>query len=110
MKITVECESPKYAKGKFEFETLEDVYKFLVKIKGFTKVKVGTWLLILAKDGYISKTHTARWVIGMESNFHDYQLAQKVARETGLVRAFDKISPKLDLALAFAKAFDKEAS
>jgi hypothetical protein len=110
LRITVECEKPKYVKGKYEFEKLEDVCKFLVKIKGFAKGTIGSWLLILAKDGYISRTHTARSEIEMKSDFHDYELAQKVARETGLVRAFDRRSPKLDIAFAFAKAFDKEAS
>jgi hypothetical protein len=110
LKITVECEKPRYAKGKYEFEKLQDVFEFLDKIRGFAKGTIGSWLLLLAKDGYISYAHTARWVIGMKSDFHDYQLAQKVARETGLVKAFDKRSSDVGVALRFAKAFDEEAS
>jgi DNA-directed RNA polymerase specialized sigma24 family protein len=110
LRIMVECESPKYAKGKYEFEKLEEVFKFLVKIKGFAKSTVGSWLLTIAKDGCINGTRTARSSLKIKSDFHDYELAQKVAEETGLIRGFGRVSPKLDIALAFAKAFDKEAN
>lgn len=110
LRIIVNCDKPKYAKGKYEFEKLEDVYKFLVKIKGFAKPTIGSWLLTIAKDGCINRVSTARLSIEIKSDFHDYQLAQKIARGTKLVGAFDRVSPKLDVALSFAKAFDKEAS
>ncbi len=110
MKITVECEKPKYAKGKYDFETLENVFKFLVGIKGFPRGNIGSFLLTIAKDGCIHGVYTARYALKITSDFHDYALAQKVATETRLVGAFDRVSPKLDIALVFAKSFDKEAS
>ena len=109
MKITVECEKPKYAKGNYNYTKLEDVYHFLVGIKGFPKGKIGHWLLGVAKDGSISRVHTARFTIDIKSDFHDYQLAQRIAQKTGLIRAFDRESPNVGVALSFAKAFDKEA-
>jgi len=110
LKITVECEKPKYAKGKYDFETLENVFKFLVGIKGFPRGNIGSFLLTIAKDGCIHGVYTARYALKITSDFHDYALAQKVATETRLVGAFDRVSPKLDIALVFAKSFDKEAS
>jgi hypothetical protein len=109
LKITVECESPKYAKGKSNFAKLEDVYEFLVRIRGFPRGNIGSFLLTIAKDGCIHGAYTARYGLKITSDFHDYALAQKVATETGLSRAFGRISPRLDIALSFAKAFDKEA-
>jgi len=31
LRINVECEKPKYAKGKYDFETLENVLSFLLE-------------------------------------------------------------------------------
>jgi hypothetical protein len=106
----IECDKPKYVKGKYEFEKLKEVFRFLAKIRGFAKGTIGSWLLDIAQDGSIDGVSTARLSIKIKSDFHDYELAQKIAGETGLVGAFDKRSSKLDVALIFAKAFDKEAS
>jgi hypothetical protein len=105
----VECKSPKYAKGNYDYTKLEDVYNFLVGIKGFPKGDIGNWLLKIAKDGRIDGVYIARYAFEVKSDFHNYALAQKIAKETGLTRAFYRVSPKLEKALAFAKAFDKEA-
>jgi hypothetical protein len=109
LKIKVECSSPKYVKGNYEYQRFEEVYNLLVRIKGFPKGYVGQWLLNLAKDGSIDGVYTARYGLKIKSDFHDYTLAQKVAKESGLLKSFDKVSPRLDIALAFAKSFDKEA-
>lgn len=107
LKIIVDCEKPKYVKGTHECSSLEEVYNFLTNIKGFAKPTVGAWLLCIAKDGLISGVHTARLEIKIHSDFHDYQLAQKIAKETGLIYGLDKTDEKLETALAFAKTFDK---
>lgn len=110
LKIRVECDKPKYAKGIYEYTKLEEVFNFLNGIKGFCRANVGSWLLCIAKDGSIDGVYTARIGIKMHSDFHDYELAQIIAKNTGLIYGFDRVSPKLELALAFAKAFDKEAN
>jgi hypothetical protein len=107
LKITVECRSPKYAKGNYNYAKLEDVYSFLVGIKGFPRGKIGHWLLNVAKDGIIHGVYTARYGLKIESDFHDYQLAEKIAEETGLMQSFDRVSPRMDIALSFARSFDK---
>jgi hypothetical protein len=109
LRIKIECSSPKYVKGNYEYRKLEEVFNFLVKIKGFPKGYVGHWLLNVAKDGVIHGVYTARYGLKIESDFHDYALAQKVAKESELLHSFDKVSPKLDVALAFARSFDKVA-
>jgi hypothetical protein len=108
LKIKVECDKPKYAKGVYEYSSLEELFTFLNNIRGFAKSNLGSWLLCVAKDGAIHGVYTARIGIKVKSNFHDYELAQKIARKTGLVGAWDKVSPNPEIALAFAKAFDKE--
>ena len=110
MKIKVECDKPKYAKGIYEYTKLEDVFLFLNRIKGFCRADIGSWLLCIAKDGSIEGVYTARIGLKMHSDFCDYELAQKIAKNTGLIYSFDRVSPKLDTALAFAKAFDIEAN
>ena len=109
MKIVVECKSPKYVKGNYNYTKLEDLFHFLVRIKGFPRGKIGHWLLNVAKDGVIHGVYTARYGLKIESDFHGYELAQRIARETELIQPFDKVSPKLDVALSFAKSFDEEA-
>jgi len=110
LKIKVECDKPKYAKGTYEYHKLEEVFGFLNGIKGFAKPTIGAWLLCVAKDGAIEGVHTARIGIAIHSDSFDYQLAQKIAHKVGLIYGFDRTSTKLDVALAFAKAFDKEIS
>ena len=108
LKITVECASPKYVKGNYGFAKLKDVFNFLVRIKGFPRGYIGHWLLNIAKDGRIDGVYTARYGLKIESDFHNYALAQKIAKETGLIQSFDKVSSKPEIAMAFAKAFDRE--
>jgi len=110
LKITVECASPKYVKGNYDFARLEDVFNFLVRIKGFSRGNIGRWLLNIAKDGRIAGAYTARYGLKIESDFHNYALAQKIAKETELVQSFNKVSSKPEIAMAFAKAFDREAN
>ncbi len=109
LRITVKCTSPKYVKGNYDFSRLEDVFNFLVRIKGFPRGYIGSWLLNIAKDGCIHGVYTARYGLEIRSDFHNYALAQRIAEETGLLQSFDKVSSKPDIAISFAKTFDKEA-
>jgi hypothetical protein len=110
LKITIECEKPKYVKDTYHYQGLEDVYKFLLSIRGFPKGLIGHWLLNIAKEGFITPVRTARYDIGIDSDFHNYAFAEKMAKEVGLVYSFDIVSPKLEKALAFAQAFDEEVN
>lgn len=103
----MECERPRYAKGSYDYTKLEDIYHFLVRIKGFPRGKIGHWLWCVAKDGIITGVYTARYGLRIESDFHDYQLAEKIADKTGLMRSFGSVSPRLDVALSFARSFDE---
>jgi hypothetical protein len=76
----VECASPKYVKGNYGFAKLEDVFNVLLRIKGFPRGYIGHWLLNIAKDGRIDGVYTARYGLKIESDFHNYALAQKIAR------------------------------
>jgi hypothetical protein len=108
LNISIECKSPKYAKGTYNYTKLEDVFNFLVSIRGFPRGKIGHWLLNVAKDGIIHGVYTARYGLKIESDFHDYELAQKIAEETGLTQPFDRVSPNMDVALSFAESFDRK--
>ena len=108
MKIIIECKSPKYVKGTYNYTKLEDVFHFLVRVKGFPRGKIGYWLLDVAKDGIIHGVYTARYGLKIESDFHDYELAQKIANESGLMQPLGKVSEKIEIALSFAKSFDEE--
>ena len=79
MRIKVKCLAPKYAEGEHEFRGFEDLFKRLVKIRGFSRAGIGNYLYHLAKDGHVARSVTARYDIEIESDFHDYFLAQEVA-------------------------------
>jgi len=103
LKIKVNCIAPKYVRGDYEFHTFEELYNFLFRIKGLAKKYLSTWLYAVAKDGSISM-HSARCVIEIKSDFHDYDLANKVAQKVGRF----KDPENRNLALIFAKTLDKE--
>lgn len=110
MKIYVDCENPKYVSGKYEFDKLEELFKFFMGIKGFPRGNIGSFLLTIAKDGSISGPYTSRYGFKITSDIHDYMLAKKLANETKLIDASDKVNWNLDTTLDFAKAFDKEVA
>lgn len=111
--IKVKHSAPKYAEDKNEFLGFEELYNWLIKIKGLLRGNVSSYLFKLAKDGYVGRVVNARLDMEIESDFHDYFLAQEIARKVGLLRhkkgfLEEIISPHLNLALKFAKAFDEE--
>lgn len=112
-RIKARCLAPKYAKGEPEFQGFEELFNWLVKIRGLPRGNVGSFLYKLAKDGHVARSFTTRYDIEIESDFHDYFLAGEVARKVGLLHhkrgAFEEVvSLSLDLALNFAKVFDEQ--
>lgn len=107
MKVVINCMAPKYARGKFEFGTLEEVYHWLSNIKGLSKGSPSRWLFALAKDGSDGGS-TARYFFQAESSFHDYSLAREVAFATGLLKGGERYSSDRDVALTFAREWDKQ--
>lgn len=111
MRVKVKCTRPKYAKGEPEFDRLEDVAKWLCRIKGLSKGAVGKWLYGLMKNGFAGG-HTTRHSIEIESSFHDYFLAREIAFKVGLLKGRlggDRYSNDRAVALDFAKEIDKLA-
>ena len=110
MKVRISCKRPRYAVGEFTLSSLEEVYDWLAKIKGFASGGIGPWLLGLAKDGYLGRSISAREDIEIQSDTHDYLLAQDVAKETGLLGALDRVSGDRPVALEFARETDRRLS
>ncbi len=113
MRVKVRCLAPKYARGEYEFHGFEEVFNWLVKIRGLLRGDVGSHLYMLAKDGRVGRALTTRYDMEIQSNFYDYFLASEVARRVGLLSRKmgtleDVINPNLNVALSFAKALDEE--
>jgi hypothetical protein len=109
LRVVVKCESPEYVKGNYEYTGLEGLFNFLLRIKRFPRGLIRYWLWNVAKEGFIGRVSCAMYDLEINADFHDYQLAKKIAEETRLLGAFDKVSENLDVALRFARAFDREA-
>ncbi len=109
MEIKVKCERPKYAAGNYEFSKFEELFHWLVGIKGLSKGAIGAILYGLAKSGYY-KSATARDTIDIDSNFKkDYFLINALGYKVGLLKSRglgEYISKDGAVALQFAKELD----
>ena len=109
MEIKVKCERPKYASGEYKFSKFEELFYWLIGIKGLSKGAIGAILYGLAKSGYF-KGATARYIIDIDSNFKkDYFLISDLCYKVGLLKTRDfgeYISKDRAVALQFAKELD----
>ena len=85
VRITVDCQKPKYAKGYFEVSKFEDIFHWLGTIKGLPKGEPSRRVYYLVKTGH-AHDYTDREAIEMRSDFFDRSLALEVGEMTGLVR------------------------
>ena len=108
MEIKVKCKRPRYASGEFNFSKFEELFYWLVRIKGLSKGAIGVILYGIAKSGYY-KSATARGFIDIECDFKDYFLAQDLGYKVGLLKTRnlgESISKDRALALQFARELD----
>ena len=101
------CTKPKYASGNYQFSKFEDLYWWLITIKGLAKGTPGRWLYHLAKNGR-SGTSSARADIAIQSDWHDYFLARDAAKKTTLLKTHwdDVYNASNDAALSFVRHLD----
>ena len=106
MEIKVKCERPKYASGEHKFSKFEELFHWLVSIKGLSKGAIGAILYGLAESGYY-KSATARDIIDIDSNFKkDYFLISDLGYKVGLLKTRGHPSKDRAVALQFAKELD----
>ena len=101
------CTKPKYARGDFRFSRFEELYWWLIQIKGLAKGTPGRWLYALAKSGR-SGLSSGRADIQIESDWHDYFLARDAAKKTAMLKTGwdDVYNASNDAALSFARHLD----
>ena len=101
------CTKPRYARGDFRFSKFEELYWWLIQIKGLAKGTPGRWLYALAKSGR-SGGSSARQEIKIQSDWHDYYLARDAAKKTDLLKTRwdDVYNTSNDAALSFARRLD----
>ena len=76
MKIKIQCKRPKYVSGEYTFSSYEELYNWLLYIKGLAQGGVGAIIYGLADSGYYCSS-TARLVIdiSIDDKFKkDYRL------------------------------------
>jgi len=108
MKIRVNCASPKYVKGDYEFAKFEELFYWLTGIKSLSKGVIGAILFGIVKRGY-HKRATARHFIDIECDLKDYFLAQDLGYKVGLLKTRNlgqHISKDSSVALQFARELD----
>ncbi len=108
MEIKVKCQRPKYAAGNYEFSKFEELFHWLVGIKGLSKGAIGAILYGLAKSGYYNSA-TARDVINIDTDPLDYFLVSNLGYKIGLLKSRglgEYISKDRAVALQFAKELD----
>ena len=109
MRITVNCQRPKYASGQHEFSTLEEVFHWLGTIKGIPRTEPSRRVYHLAKTG-CSRNYTAGEAIAMQSDFPDRILGQEVGERTGLLSwrmGDEQVSGDRGKGLEFAREMDR---
>lgn len=104
--ILITCNRPKSARGEYRFTKFEDLFRWLAKIKALAKGAPSHWLYGLAKNGSYNPT-TAETDIEITCAPMEYIWVNELARETGLLKSQDRISPSREAALAFAQALDQ---
>ncbi len=109
MEIKVKCERPKYASGEYKFRKFEELFHWLINIKGLSKGAIGTIINGIAKSGYY-KSATGREHIDIETDFkQDYFVISDLGYKVGLLKTRglgEYISKDNAVALKFAKELD----
>jgi len=105
MKVVVKMEAPKYVRGSYTFDSLGKLYDFLALIKGLGESNIGPFIFTLAKDGVLNLSKYG-FSINAKLDCADYVLANKLAKEIGLVNGFGRFKPAKAKILTFVKAFD----
>ena len=104
MEIIVKCKSPSYAKGKYNFHSLEELLKWFNGIRSIGKSGRSNLIFALAKgEGLSLAKHGLK--VDVEFNSPDYFLANKLAEETGLLQR-GMIKPNDEYLAKFVKFFD----
>ncbi len=106
MTIEVECERPKYAKGRRRFNRFEDLFVWLTNIRGLSMAYPSYCLFWLAKDGSYS-SYTARHGFEMKTDAASYELARDVARRVGLLKTRERVNRDRHAARLFAREMDQ---
>lgn len=105
MHIRVVCKSPKYACGKFEFNSLEELLQWLHSVKSVSSPDLSRFIFAIAKDGEL-KLAKYGLHLDIESDSPDYFLANRLAEEIGLITYAGKIKEDERKVTTFAKSYD----
>lgn len=107
--INVRIDAPRYVQGMYKFKTLEQFYDLLVLIKSVGNRNLSSYIFVLAKDGTLNLSKYG-FSIDARLDCSDYALANKLARDVGLIDTRKSFKPSKEKILAFAKAFDSAKS
>lgn len=109
MLITVKIRNPKYVRRNYEFDSLEKLYNMLALIRSVGKHNLSSYIFVLAKDGRLNLSKYG-FSIDAKLDCPDYTLANKLAKDVGLIVGWERFKPDKEKTLAFAKAFDSAKS
>lgn len=104
-KITVECDAPKYAKGKYAFKSFVEFYEWLCTIKRVSRHDLCVFIFNVAKDG---RARGGKYGLGLavSSDRCDYALANEIASNVDLFDSSGKCRDKHKVRI-FAEKFDE---
>lgn len=106
MEIKLKCERPKYASGEYKFSKFEELFHWLIGIKGLSKGAIGAIIYGIAKSGYY-KSAMHGDCMDIETDFkQDYFVISDLGYKVGLLKTRGVISKDRAVALQFAKELD----
>jgi len=103
--IKVICRTPKYARGKFEFNSLKELLQWLRTVRSVSSSDLSRFVFAIAKDGEL-KLAKYGLHLNIEFDSADYFLANKLAEGIGLISHFGKMKEDERKITAFAELFD----
>jgi len=109
MLIVVKMRSPKYMRDTYRFASLQELYDMFVLIRSVGESNIGSYLFALAKDGNLNVSKYG-FSIDARLDCPDYTLANKLARDVGLIVGIGRFTREKAKVKAFVKAFDSAKS
>jgi len=110
MEIRVKCHAPKNVSGEYRFGKFEELFHWLIQIKGLSKSRIAKILYMLAKNGKCPPGGTTRFFVEIDSDFNkDYSAINDLACKVGLLKTRklgDSFSNNETISLQFAKELD----
>lgn len=113
MKISVTCTNPRYARGEYSFATFQELYEWLLKLKGLSKGAPGVILFQVAKTSR-GGANTARNRFEINSDWRgNYFAVRELAFNSGILKmrmGGDSLSRDHEIAQKFAQELDRSVA